>query len=336
MISLNEFYFETLCRLRRKAINHTDQQVLISNFSNTLQERDLTELPNCGGYGRIHHFNMRTSLNWPENPLPNLPASKALNKQTPVILRAEIFQLSICNLNCWYCFVPKELRDGNLEHAKFLSVQNIVSRFLKINDKPKVIILSGGQPDLAPEWLYWMMVELKRIKIDEEFYLWSDDNLTTDFFFNVLTSDQINYVKSYQNYGKVGCFKGFDQKSFIFNTRIKGIHFQEQFNILQKYIDLNIDVYSYVTLTAPDMSSADNRIRDFISKLQEVRYYLPLRTIPLEIKNYSPLDLESEELRKAMKNQHEFVKIWNDCLKERYSKNDIKKPITEIDLNQKN
>ncbi|KKL05438.1 hypothetical protein LCGC14_2606020, partial [marine sediment metagenome] len=321
---------KNLKQKREKAINLEEKKILISNYIGTFQEKDLSELPNCNGYGRIHHFNMKTSPNWPKNPLPNFPACRSLNIETSTILRAEIFQVSMCNLNCWYCFVPSDLLIGNLDYAMYLSASDMISKFMKIEDKPNTIILSGGQPDLVPEWLYWMMLELKRNQLNNEVYLWSDDNLTTDFFFTVLSIDQINFIKTYQNYGKVGCFKGFDPKSFSFNIQSNNWQFKQQFVILNRYIELNIDVYAYVTLTAPEVELAEKRINSFIDKLQAIRYNLPLRTIPLEIKRYSPISSISKIFRLALENQHYLVKIWMDCLKERYSKKDLKKPITEI------
>jgi len=323
---------KNLKQKREKAINLEEKKILISNYIGTLQEEDLSELPNCNGYGRIHHFNMKTSPNWPKNPLPNFPACRSLNIETSTILRAEIFQVSMCNLNCWYCFVPSDLLIGNLDYAMYLSASDMISKFMKIEDKPNTIILSGGQPDLVPEWLYWMMLELKRNQLNNEVYLWSDDNLTTDFFFTVLSIDQINFIKTYQNYGKVGCFKGFDQKSYNFINQANNIQFKQQFVNLNKYIELDIDTYAYVTLTAPEVDLAEKRINNFIDKLQAIRYYLPLRTIPLEIKKFSTISSISEKIKSALENQYYIVKIWTDCLKERYSTMDLRKPITEVNL----
>lgn len=323
---------ENLEQKREKVINLKEKKILISNYKGTLQEKDFSELPNCDGYGRIHHFNMETSPDWPKNPLPNLPACKSLNIEISTILRSEVFQVSMCNLKCWYCFVPRNLLSGNLNYASYLTASDLISKYMEIKDRPIVIILSGGQPDLVPEWLYWMMLELKRNHIHNKIYLWSDDNLTTDFFFKVLSIDQINFIKTYQNYGKVGCFKGFDPKSFNFNTRTNNVQFKQQFINLNKHIKLDIDVYAYVTLTAPEVELVEKRINNFIDKLQAIRYYLPLRTIPLEIKKYSPISSISEVFKRALENQHFIVKVWTDCLKERYSTKDLRKPITEINL----
>ena len=81
-----------------------------------------------------------------------------------------------------------------------------------------MIDLTGGQPDLTPEWVPWMIEELRRRELTNKVYLWSDDNLSNDYFWRYLTDDQRAAIKGYRNYGRVACFKGIDRGSFAFNT----------------------------------------------------------------------------------------------------------------------
>ncbi len=54
---------ETLsARYREASVDLYNKQLLITNFYNTQQENDLTEPPNCKGFGRIRHFR-RSSNN---------------------------------------------------------------------------------------------------------------------------------------------------------------------------------------------------------------------------------------------------------------------------------
>ena len=48
-------------RLRAKAVRAQEEELLVSSFSGSGQEADLTEPPNCGGVGRIRHFRRITS-----------------------------------------------------------------------------------------------------------------------------------------------------------------------------------------------------------------------------------------------------------------------------------
>ncbi|MES1181707.1 MAG: hypothetical protein ABUL44_02835, partial [Flavobacterium sp.] len=42
--------------LRSKAIDRENKKILITNFSGSDQEKDLSEPSNCNGFGRIRHF----------------------------------------------------------------------------------------------------------------------------------------------------------------------------------------------------------------------------------------------------------------------------------------
>ena len=171
-------------RLRPKVVDLTGRRLLITNFHNTDQETDLSEPPNCNGFGRIRHFRRRGHVggDWLSNPLPIDPASRALGLGTTDFISAQIFQLAACNWRCWYCFVPFNLLAANQQHAGWLSAEELVELYLNQLAPPPLIDLTGGQPDLAPEWVVWMMNELMRRGLENKVYLWSDDNLSNDYF----------------------------------------------------------------------------------------------------------------------------------------------------------
>jgi hypothetical protein len=147
-------------RYRESAIDLKGHRLLVTNFRGTEQERDLSEPPNCRGFGRIRHFRRETNAGWPPNPLPIDPACKALGLPATDLLRAQVFQNAVCNWRCWYCYVPFPLLAGNREHSDWLSPATIINLYLDQPEPPSVIDLTGGQPDLTPEWVPWMMAEL--------------------------------------------------------------------------------------------------------------------------------------------------------------------------------
>ena len=59
-----------------------------------------------------------------------------------------------------------------------------------------------------------MMSELKTRHLESEVYLWSDDNLSNDYFWRFLSEEERELVSTYRHYGKVCCFKGFNAESF--------------------------------------------------------------------------------------------------------------------------
>ena len=96
-----------------------------------------------------------------------------------------------------------------------------------------------------------MMDSLEKRGLADTVYLWSDDNLSNDYFWSCLKSTEIDRIKSYKNYGKVGCFKAFDRRSFAFNTLAEESLFDRQFELFEKSVRLGLDIYGYVTLTLP-------------------------------------------------------------------------------------
>jgi uncharacterized Fe-S cluster-containing radical SAM superfamily protein len=183
-----------------------------------------------------------------------------------------------------------------------------------------MIDLTGGQPDLVPEWVPWMMETLKLRGVADHVFLWSDDNLSGDYFWTVLSDDQRDLVRSYPMYARVACFKGFDETSFCFNTLAAQEEFPRQFERFRRYVDYGIDIYAYVTLTSQDGVNVRPRMSEFVDRLQEIHPLLPLRTVPLEIKVYTPVEKRQNEMtRRAIEIQYEAVAAWQELLDQRFT-----------------
>jgi len=307
-------------RYREAAVDVKKRRLLVTNFSGTAQEADLSEPANCRGFGRIRHFRRETSPGWPENPLPLDPACRRLGLALVDVLRAQAFQNAVCNWRCWYCFVPFDLLAANKRHSAWLSPSELTELYLDQQDPPVVIDLTGGQPDLVPEWVPWMMRELRSKALDHRVYVWSDDNLSNDYFWRFLTPADIELVATYPNYGRVGCFKGFNQQSFAFNTMAAPSMFDRQFELMSRLVELGVDVYAYVTLTTPTNERVADDMARFVDRLQAIDPNLPLRTIPLEIRIFSPVRNRLTTIRKtAMENQQLAVVAWQRELDRRFS-----------------
>ena len=319
-------------RWREAGLDLDSKRILVTNFLDTEQEEDLQEPPNCRGFGRIRHFRRSTSPGWPSNPLPIDPACRALGTEPGELLRAQAFQNAVCNWRCWYCFVPFNLLSANHKHAQWLSSAELLDLHLDQRDPPQVIDLTGGQPDLTPEWVPWMLREIQSRNLGDRIYLWSDDNLSTDYFWRHLPADDIDYVRNANNYGRV-CFKGFDEESFSFNTLADGSLFARQFDLFRRFLELGIDLFAYVTLTSPTADRIADRIKWFVDKLQLVHPNLPLRTVPLEIRVFTPVRRRlGVEAEKALEIQNIAVEAWNLELQERFSLDERNSPITEVTL----
>lgn len=267
-------------RYRESAIDVAGRRILVTNFRGTEQERDLSEPPNCGGFGRIRHFRRMTSAGWSPNPLPIDPACRALGLPAGDSLRAQVFQNAVCNWRCWYCYVPYQLLAGSRNHSEWLSPSQLIDLYLDQLEPPSIIDLTGGQPDLTPEWVPWMMAELRSRGLERSVYLWSDDNLSNDYFWRYLTDSNRELVSSFHNYGRVCCFKGFNAESFTFNTRAAPELFDRQFDLMRRLLMLGIDLYAYATFTTPIPHGIDDSMKRFVDRLQELDANLPLRIAP--------------------------------------------------------
>lgn len=306
--------------LRAKAIDLGTRRVLVANLRGSQQEGDLTRPPNCSGFGRIRHFRRHHSAGWPEDPLPMDPCSCRLGIGRVDIIQAQLFQAAYCNWRCWYCYVPPVLLSANDDHSAFMSASDLLDLLGKETDAPRIIDLSGGQPEITPEWVPWMMREMISRGLDSTTYLWSDDNLSTDYFWHYLPADDIRTITRYRNYGKVGCFKGFDHDSFTFNTGTDASQFDEQFRRFGRYMGLGLDLYAYATFTADNDANMDHRMSEFCDRLQSLGENLPLRLVPLEIVPFSPMrDRMCSAYERAMKVQWSAIACWKQEMQRRFS-----------------
>lgn len=311
--------------MRRRGIDLEQRQLLVSRFAGSEQEKDLTEPPNCSGFGRIRHFR-RVSSGWPLNPLPIDPAQRALCLATSDHFNAQVFQNAVCNWRCWYCFVPFRLLDGRVENGAWMSAKDLVDLYLAepADKRPAMIDLTGGQPDLIPEWTPWMMRELRERGLEGTVYLWSDDNLSTDYLWRYLHDDDLELMCTFRGYGRVACFKGFDPASFAFNTNAAPELFDLQFELFDRLIDLGVDLYAYTTFTASSSDGIKDSMARFVDRLQELHENLPLRTVPLKVGVFGVVKERLTRLKTidgaaATANQQLAIEAWTEELERRFS-----------------
>lgn len=316
--------------LRDMLIDTDLRAIKLTHFGDSQQSNDLRELPNSGGYGRIHHFSSDEGSDWPANPLPIEPACRALGIDIPTSMNAQVFQSSGCNWRCWYCYVPFEDLTGR--RGAHVTVRAMVDGYLALDDRPRVVDLSGGQPDLTPEWPVWFLTELRDRGIDD-CYVWSDDNLSTDYLWRYVSEDDRALLDEHANYGRACCLKGYDEHSFAFNTKASPNDFSTQFELLDRLRNAtNIDFYVYVTFTAPSIDDGlAKRVGQFVDRLQSVSPTLPLRTVPLKVLEWGPVGPRlNNDRRAALHNQHEVVRLWQHELEDRFSP--VERQLSIVDI----
>lgn len=323
-------------RLRGQAIDLERGRILISRLAGSGQEVDLTLPATCNGYGRVRHFRMTTAHGWPANPLPIAPACRALGiDPAPEMMTALVFQNAACAWRCWYCFVPEELLRADLTHSAWFTADELVESYRRIPDRPRIIDLSGGSPDLVPEWTPWMMRALRAAGLDQDMYLWTDDNLSTTYLFDALSEEDLVLLRTYPNYGRVCCIKGFDARSFAFNTRASPEAYNRQFEILRRVLALGLDVYGYVTLTSPHSDHVDRGVVDLFDRLQAIDPNFPLRVVPLRIEVFTPVGqrlARDADRARSLDIQEEAIAAWNDQLARRFDASLLARRICDVPL----
>lgn len=329
MIPTDEFS----AQLRERAVRLDSGELLVSTFTGSGQEADLTDPPNCSGVGRVRHFHRVTSPGWPENSLPIDPARAFLGTGPADTIKAQVFQNAVCNWRCWYCYVPFNMLAGDEKCSAWVTPRQLVDEYLGLPDRPPMIDLTGGQPDLVPEWVPWTMTALADVGASESVYLWSDDNLSNDYFFRYLSQETRTMIAEYPGYGRVCCFKGFDEQSFAFNTKASPDLFERQFVLFSNLLAAGLDLYAYATFTTPNGDDVPQLMSAFIDRLQRITEALPLRLIPLEIDEYGPVTPRLKDVHRAsMENQQRAVEAWVSELQRRFTPADLALPITDVPL----
>lgn len=306
---------------------------LITEVGTSPQDKERLNV-NCDGFGRIRLFQRFKDADWIENPLPFNPYAKAMSINVSDILPVQVFQLAKCNMNCWWCFLPDEFKVCDMQHCKWFTVQQLVEMYLRTSDAPpKIIDLSGGNPELAPEFVLLFMRELERLGQNHKVYLWSDDVLTVDYMFRCLQLEDIAYMANYRQYGKVACFKGIDDASFCFNTCSTLSLLSTQLELAERYIRAGFDIYFYVPLTCPTMDNIQKNVTVLFDKLQRISYYLPLRIVPIKIKQFSTNQHRLSPFRmQSLENQFHVLEIWEEEKRRRFQPDEISMDIADVPL----
>lgn len=317
--------------LRSRILSQSTSRILMARIEGSSQARDLTVPPNSGGFGRIRHFKRQTARGWPPNPLPIDPACSRLGIPKVDVMRVQAFQNAGCAWRCWYCFVPYDLLAGDPKKGAWLSAKELIDQYMVTENRPPVIDLTGGSPDLVPEWSLWMTRELRARGLEDQVYVWSDDNLSTDYFWTHLSESERSEIVSYRNYGRVGCFKGFNEKAFCFNTNAGASAYVRQFEIMRRLVAEGIDCYAYATFTAEAASDLQHSMSEFVDRLQAIHVNLPLRTVPLRIEPFSPVVPRLTQARQnSLAIQEEAIAAWNAELQSRFSAEMHALPIEEV------
>lgn len=299
--------------LRPLVLDPAARAILMSRIGGTNQEADLSAPTNCDGFGRVRHFRRNVVSGWPENPLPIDPAARWLRMSPSTEMNAQVFQVAACAWRCWYCFVPYSSLRADPATSKWWTAEALVDAYLELDDRPPILDLSGGSPDLAPEWIAWTLEAIEARGETGETFVWSDDNLSSTRLLEGEGRGLLEAIARHPNYGRACCLKGFDGPSFAFNTRAHPDGFERQMAILSAYAGSEIDIYVYLPLVGP--SDADPRalVGTIVDRLAAIRPDLPARTVPLFVGTFKTMQGRLDATRReALQRQWELLRHWQE------------------------
>lgn len=318
-------------KLRKSLVDVGERKVLLARISGSLQARDRYTLTNSGGMGRVREFSNFSMHLSKARSFDGRPVPLLRGHPTDSTVRSQVFQLAGCNWRCWYCYVDDVLLEGKASSGSYLSAAEMVEAYLLLPNRPLAIDLSGGQPDLIPEWTLWVLEEIDRRGLRGSVLVWQDDNLSSEMLWDVLTGEQIDYMARFEGHSRVGCLKGFDDLSFSYNTLAPPHMYERQFSLLARLLRHGFNVYAYATFTAPPGHCTRARMSQFVDKLQEIHPLLPLRTIPLQIRAFSATAARTTADHEAsLTEQLRAGEFWDQILAERFSMRQLQCPYEEV------
>lgn len=192
---------ETLVDLEKKA-------VLLARLDGSLEAKDQYTKANARGLGRIRVFK-NYDMHLSRARVFNGRATPLQRGHPPVAeLRSQAFQLAGCNWRCWYCYVDDALLNGLVARGEYVTASALLELYLEVPNRPAVLDLTGGQPDLVPEWALWVLQEIDHRGLRGRVLVWQDDNLSSELMWTLLSAEQISFMSAFEGHSRVGCFKG--------------------------------------------------------------------------------------------------------------------------------
>jgi len=308
------------------------KKFLISNLNNTLEAKDNYTLLNCNGFGRIRKYQ-KFNLHLGNSILPAKPLFRTLEPSLP--FKTQVFQIMGCNWKCWYCFVDDRLLEANEEYGHYFSTNELMELYINNSlNETKIIDLSGGQPEMFPEWCINFAKSIDMYNLSGKVHLWLDDSLSSFNMWKYLSKDERKYLSTFPLHSRVCCLKGYNEESFVYNTNVSKHHFENQFKILEKLIKDGYDLYVYVSFTTPSISKEiENDIKIFIERLVKIHPLLPLRTIPLKITLFSAMNRRLySNYSLSLKYQKIVFNSWAEQLILKFGPKLVLVPYENIDL----
>jgi len=250
-------------------------------------------------------------------------------------------QLGGCNFRCWYCYCDDRLLTG--KNLVYLTPEELVKQFLEQRVKDlelglpsNVLRISGGEPFLAPDMILSCLEEIKRLRLDERIFVWSETNLSP--FLKPAGSEKslaenwvdLNKISSFKNFALHPCVHGITPENLYETTRIDSKWFEGLLNGLKILIQHKIDIYP----TFGSNMCPPNHVESFFKRLLSINKNLPLRFALVEYHlDYPSVSARPDaQKHETLYNKYLAIQKWNDLLQDTYGLSYAEKPRHDVPL----
>lgn len=310
-----------LYRLYSRVPISSSSPARVVQFKGSLMEQDNKGRIVLNGRARLKKFVAQCTSDWPSFDLPLVPAMKSFGGSQKDFKYALLVQLPFCNLRCWFCFVDYSLLTGSEDSTSVLDTIEIASEL--VNGKLNTLMISGGEPLFAIEWISTLHKKLTELLGGSKPYLWIETNLTVDII--GINETHLKFLKD-PMVGVVGCLKSYWEEGFRANIDHITYCLANQMEIASRLISIGTDLYLSVVLAGPIPDSPELEISRFFDSIEKSLPSFSLeRMYPVEVRSYTPMKNRLKHVHfQYIKNQYEILPYW---LNEKFSRINVKEDL---------
>lgn len=294
--------------MRDNVYRESDGSALFANLLGTKEAEDSYHQINHGGFGRVRNF--KNFLFHVETDIRERRKFFRLNAAGEWCsqFQSQVFQIGICTLKCWYCFVDRENLDGTNPYSAYLKPKDILQMFLESWPNIRNLDISGGSPDLCPEFVLELLCEIERAGLKEKITIWVESNLDVNYYCK-LPRKKIEYMAAFPNFHLLCSLKGWDSPSVAFNTR-NTASFDQQLDGLRFFYQHNFSLSVYLVFVGKTIAN-NKEVTELFNQLKRISRKLPEQCIPIYIKKFHAQGNVGNSLSKTYDDQKRAARWWD-------------------------
>lgn len=306
----------SIAKSRGRLIGDGGRSLRVANLSEGLIARDNVNQIVLGGLARHKKSTIKGTERWHQTLYPLKPAATALDAKSTECEHALVFQTSICNLRCWFCFVDYHLLAGLPATTGMLQAELVASY---VEEKGiRIIHASGGESMLVPEYAKALLECTQHQDLASRPYVWIETNLTIAPSMLPSTSRQsLKYLGSSTRCGVVGCFRSITSEDYQYASG-SNMNWLTQFATAKELLEHELDCYFTVILMLCETRDVRGKVRRFLdTAIEHLGEVSIAKTVPIEVKPYSAVAARLNPIAaRVMESQYEVLSVyWEELAK---------------------